>query len=74
MKEVICLRPHHGMCLAYFRGEGYSEGFYRPHGFGKGGAGGGSVDPGDGIGGSDLPRLPQPPGNGLPDPREGLPV
>ena len=27
MKEVICLRPHHGMCLAYFRGEGYSEGF-----------------------------------------------
>lgn len=21
------LRPHHGMCLAYFVGEGYSEGF-----------------------------------------------
>ena len=21
------LRPHHGMCLAYFEGKGYSEGF-----------------------------------------------
>lgn len=24
---VIPLRPHHGMCLAYFKGEGYSNGF-----------------------------------------------
>ena len=23
----IPLRPHHGMCLAYFKGEGYSNGF-----------------------------------------------
>ncbi|MCD8346572.1 MAG: DUF1284 domain-containing protein [Lachnospiraceae bacterium] len=23
----IPLRPHHGMCLAYFEGKGYSEGF-----------------------------------------------
>lgn len=23
----VLLRPHHGMCLAYFIGEGYSEGF-----------------------------------------------
>lgn len=23
----IPLRPHHGMCLAYFKGEGYSDGF-----------------------------------------------
>ena len=22
---VIPLRPHHGMCLAYFKGEGYSN-------------------------------------------------
>lgn len=30
MKEKqnsICLRPHHGMCLAYFEGKGYSQGF-----------------------------------------------
>ncbi len=30
MKEKgnnICLRPHHGMCLAYFEGRGYSRGF-----------------------------------------------
>lgn len=26
MKE-LCLRPHHGMCMAYFRGKGYSEEF-----------------------------------------------
>ena len=26
-KRVVKLRPHHGMCLAYFVGEGYSEGF-----------------------------------------------
>ena len=24
---IIPLRPHHGMCLAYFKGEGYSNGF-----------------------------------------------
>ncbi|MCC8141631.1 MAG: DUF1284 domain-containing protein [Lachnospiraceae bacterium] len=24
---VIPLRPHHGMCLAYFEGKGYSQGF-----------------------------------------------
>ena len=24
---VIPLRPHHGMCLAYFKGMGYSDGF-----------------------------------------------
>ena len=24
---MICLRPHHGMCLAYFEGKGYSDGF-----------------------------------------------
>ncbi len=23
----VALRPHHGMCLAYFEGKGYSEGF-----------------------------------------------
>ena len=23
----ILLRPHHGMCIAYFKGEGYSDGF-----------------------------------------------
>ena len=22
--KIIPLRPHHGMCLAYFKGEGYS--------------------------------------------------
>lgn len=27
MKETVLLRPHHGMCLAYFEGKGYSEGF-----------------------------------------------
>jgi hypothetical protein len=25
----IVIRPHHGMCLAYFQGRGYSEGFTR---------------------------------------------
>ena len=25
--KIIPLRPHHGMCLAYFKGEGYSNGF-----------------------------------------------
>lgn len=25
----ISIRPHHGMCLAYFQGKGYSEGFAR---------------------------------------------
>ncbi len=25
--EPVALRPHHGMCLAYFVGEGYSQGF-----------------------------------------------
>ena len=25
--RAVRLRPHHGMCLAYFVGEGYSEGF-----------------------------------------------
>ena len=24
---VILLRPHHGMCLAFFEGKGYSDGF-----------------------------------------------
>ena len=24
---MIRLRPHHGMCLAYFEGKGYSDGF-----------------------------------------------
>ena len=28
-KGVFPLRPHHGMCLAYFEGSGYSEGFTR---------------------------------------------
>lgn len=27
LSETLYLRPHHGMCLAYFVGEGYSEGF-----------------------------------------------
>ena len=27
MAEATALRPHHGMCLAFFVGEGYSEGF-----------------------------------------------
>lgn len=27
MSQQIRLRAHHGMCLAYFRGAGYSEGF-----------------------------------------------
>lgn len=26
-RGVLPLRPHHGMCLAYFQGSGYSEGF-----------------------------------------------
>ncbi len=26
-KGRVPLRPHHGMCLAYFQGEGYSEAF-----------------------------------------------
>lgn len=25
--NVAALRPHHGMCLAYFTGKGYSDGF-----------------------------------------------
>ena len=25
--ETIFLRPHHGMCMAYFVGHGYSDGF-----------------------------------------------
>lgn len=25
--QAIPIRPHHGMCLAYFIGKGYSEGF-----------------------------------------------
>lgn len=27
--DEIPLRPHHGMCLAYFKGEGYSNAFTR---------------------------------------------
>ena len=27
--EATRLRPHHGMCLAYFAGHGYSDGFSR---------------------------------------------
>lgn len=27
MSEEICLRAHHGMCLYYFRGAGYSDEF-----------------------------------------------
>ena len=27
LTNSIPLRPHHGMCLAYFKGEGYSDGF-----------------------------------------------
>ena len=26
-KDALCLRPHHGMCLAYFEGKGYSGAF-----------------------------------------------
>lgn len=26
-KNMVRLRPHHGMCLAYFEGKGYSDGF-----------------------------------------------
>ncbi|MDD5952464.1 MAG: DUF1284 domain-containing protein [Oscillospiraceae bacterium] len=26
-EQLLPLRPHHGMCLAYFKGEGYSTGF-----------------------------------------------
>lgn len=25
--SAVCFRPHHGMCLAYFAGHGYSDGF-----------------------------------------------
>lgn len=25
--KPVALRPHHGMCLAYFQGKGYSQGF-----------------------------------------------
>lgn len=25
--KALCLRPHHGMCLRYFSGKGYSETF-----------------------------------------------
>ncbi len=28
-KPAVLLRPHHGMCLAYFQGYGYSDGFQR---------------------------------------------
>lgn len=28
-QKIYALRPHHGMCLAYFEGKGYSEGFTR---------------------------------------------
>ena len=27
LARSVLLRPHHGMCLAYFKGEGYSDGF-----------------------------------------------
>ena len=27
--EPVRLRPHHGLCMAYFAGEGYSPGFSR---------------------------------------------
>ena len=27
LARPVLLRPHHGMCLAYFKGEGYSDGF-----------------------------------------------
>lgn len=27
--EPVTLRPHHGMCMAYFAGRGYSDGFSR---------------------------------------------
>lgn len=27
LSEIIPVRPHHGMCLAYFKGVGYSDGF-----------------------------------------------
>ena len=27
LAQPVLLRPHHGMCLAYFKGEGYSDGF-----------------------------------------------
>ena len=27
LAQPMLLRPHHGMCLAYFKGEGYSDGF-----------------------------------------------
>ena len=26
-QKVYKIRPHHGMCLAYFEGKGYSQGF-----------------------------------------------
>lgn len=26
-KEVISIRPHHGLCLAFFQGKGYSDAF-----------------------------------------------
>lgn len=28
-QKVYKIRPHHGMCLAYFEGKGYSQGFVR---------------------------------------------
>lgn len=28
-KDVISLRPHHGLCLGFFEGRGYSDGFSR---------------------------------------------
>lgn len=27
--KIVTLRPHHGLCLAYFVGKGYSDGFAR---------------------------------------------
>ncbi len=27
MKKIVRLRAHHGMCLAFFEGKGYSRGF-----------------------------------------------
>lgn len=27
LQEEVCLRPHHGLCLGFFEGYGYSDGF-----------------------------------------------
>ena len=57
-KKRIPVRPHHGMCLAYFIGKGYSEGF-SAHMEKMLHSGTGCVDPAGGFAGRDLQCVPE---------------